>query len=111
MLVATPAIHHSDRGVQYAATAYIRRLQALGVTLSMAATPTQGEGMDGRLASIDGNSSVVTSCPAPDVQILQPFFPYRVVGKYADLIRKCPKLSLKQLLTVSLKPTLVLFVI
>ncbi len=37
LLVATPAIHHSDQGVQYAATAYVQRLQALGVTLSMAA--------------------------------------------------------------------------
>lgn len=33
----TPAIHHSDQGVQYAATAYVARLQAAGVQLSMAA--------------------------------------------------------------------------
>src|SRR6266849_1324965 len=31
-----PTIHHSDQGVQYAATAYVQRLQGLGVTLSMA---------------------------------------------------------------------------
>jgi putative transposase len=37
LVVATPAIHHSDQGVQYAATAYVERLQGLGVTLSMAA--------------------------------------------------------------------------
>jgi putative transposase len=37
LLVATPQIHHSDQGVQYAATAYIQRLQKLNVTLSMAA--------------------------------------------------------------------------
>ena len=37
LLVATPVIHHSDQGVQYAATAYVERLQGLGVTLSMAA--------------------------------------------------------------------------
>jgi putative transposase len=30
-------IHHSDQGVQYAATAYVERLQQAGVTLSMAA--------------------------------------------------------------------------
>ena len=30
-------IHHSDQGVQYAATDYVARLQQLGVTLSMAA--------------------------------------------------------------------------
>lgn len=34
---ATPEIHHSDQGVQYAATAYVARLQQLGVRLSMAA--------------------------------------------------------------------------
>jgi transposase InsO family protein len=34
---ATPEVHHSDQGVQYAATAYVERLQKLGVHLSMAA--------------------------------------------------------------------------
>src|SRR5437867_524862 len=28
--VAVPTIHHSDQGVQYAATAYVQRLQGLG---------------------------------------------------------------------------------
>jgi putative transposase len=37
LVVAVPEIHHSDQGVQYAATAYVDRLQGLGVTLSMAA--------------------------------------------------------------------------
>ena len=37
LLVATPQIHHSDQGVQYAATAYLERLQKRNVTLSMAA--------------------------------------------------------------------------
>lgn len=37
LLVATPQMHHSDQGVQYAATAYVERLQKLNVTLSMAA--------------------------------------------------------------------------
>jgi putative transposase len=37
LAVGTPTIHHSDQGVQYAATAYVQRLQALGVRLSMAA--------------------------------------------------------------------------
>jgi transposase InsO family protein len=37
LVVATPLIHHSDQGVQYAATAYVQRLQQLGVILSMAA--------------------------------------------------------------------------
>jgi putative transposase len=32
----TPEIHHSDQGVQYAATAYTGRLQATGVQISMA---------------------------------------------------------------------------
>ena len=32
-----PAIHHSDQGVQYAATAYIHTLQAHGIQISMAA--------------------------------------------------------------------------
>ena len=36
LAIAVPTIHHSDQGVQYAATAYVRRLQGLGVTLSMA---------------------------------------------------------------------------
>jgi putative transposase len=36
LVVATPEIHHSDQGVQYAATAYVERLQGLGVALSMA---------------------------------------------------------------------------
>jgi len=33
---AVPEIHHSDQGVQYAATDYVERLQTCGVTLSMA---------------------------------------------------------------------------
>jgi transposase InsO family protein len=37
LVLARPHIHHSDQGVQYAATAYVERLQNLGVTLSMAA--------------------------------------------------------------------------
>jgi putative transposase len=37
LVVATPHIHHSDQGVQYAATAYVERLQKLHVQLSMAA--------------------------------------------------------------------------
>ena len=36
LLVATPKIHHSDQGVQYAATDYVERLRKLGVRLSMA---------------------------------------------------------------------------
>jgi len=35
-----PGIHHSDQGVQYAATAYVARLEQLGVQISMA---EQGE--------------------------------------------------------------------
>jgi len=31
-----PEIHHSDQGVQYAATAYVELLQACGVAISMA---------------------------------------------------------------------------
>jgi transposase InsO family protein len=37
LVVAAPKIHHSDQGVQYAATAYVERLHKLGVQLSMAA--------------------------------------------------------------------------
>jgi putative transposase len=37
LVVAIPQIHHSDQGVQYAATAYVERLQKLAVNLSMAA--------------------------------------------------------------------------
>jgi transposase InsO family protein len=37
LVLAIPAIHHSDQGLQYAATAYVERLQKLGVRLSMAA--------------------------------------------------------------------------
>src|SRR5713226_4591437 len=33
---ATPEIHHSDQGVQYAATAYTARLQVVGTQISMA---------------------------------------------------------------------------
>lgn len=36
LLVATPAIHHSDQGVQYAATDYVNRLQRLHIQPSMA---------------------------------------------------------------------------
>jgi transposase InsO family protein len=36
LAAAIPAIHHSDQGVQYAAGAYVQRLQRLGVALSMA---------------------------------------------------------------------------
>jgi transposase InsO family protein len=32
----TPEIHHSDQGVQYAATDYVQKLQAAGVAVSMA---------------------------------------------------------------------------
>ena len=35
--MAVPGLHHSDQGLQYAASAYVERLQKLGVTLSMAA--------------------------------------------------------------------------
>jgi len=38
-----PTIHHSDQGVQYAATAYVQRLLGLGVTLSMAAVGEAAE--------------------------------------------------------------------
>jgi transposase InsO family protein len=43
LVFATPRIHHSDQGVQYAAIEYVGRLQQLGVQLSMAAVgePTQ----------------------------------------------------------------------
>jgi putative transposase len=34
---ATPQIHHSDQGVQYAATAYVERLEQVGTRISMAA--------------------------------------------------------------------------
>src|SRR5712692_6693759 len=37
LIVARPQVHHSDQGLQYAASAYVERLQGLGVTLSMAA--------------------------------------------------------------------------
>jgi putative transposase len=37
LVVAVPKFHHSDQGVQYAATAYVDRLTNLGVQLSMAA--------------------------------------------------------------------------
>jgi putative transposase len=37
LVAAMPAIHHSDQGVQYAATAYVERLRNLGVQPSMAA--------------------------------------------------------------------------
>jgi putative transposase len=37
LVVAVPELHHSDQGLQYAATAYVERLQHRGVTLSMAA--------------------------------------------------------------------------
>jgi putative transposase len=37
LAVGKPHIHHSDQGVQYAATAYVQRLQQAAVTLSMAA--------------------------------------------------------------------------
>ena len=36
LVVAVPQVHHSDQGVQYAATAYVERLQTLKVNLSMA---------------------------------------------------------------------------
>ena len=40
---ATPTLHHSDQGVQYAARAYVELLQAAGVRISMAEVgePTQ----------------------------------------------------------------------
>lgn len=37
LVVATPQIHHSDQGVQYAALGYVGRLQALAATPIMAA--------------------------------------------------------------------------
>ena len=35
--MAVPEVHHSDQGLQYAASAYVERLQKLNVNLSMAA--------------------------------------------------------------------------
>jgi len=37
LVVATPQIHHSDQGVQYAATAYVERLKSRNIQPSMAA--------------------------------------------------------------------------
>ena len=37
LVMATPELHHSDQGLQYAATAYVDRLRGLGVQASMAA--------------------------------------------------------------------------
>jgi transposase InsO family protein len=37
LVLATPQIHHSDQGVQYAATAYVDRLKQLNIQPSMAA--------------------------------------------------------------------------
>jgi transposase InsO family protein len=37
LVKSTPEIHHSDQGVQYAATGYVERLRALGAQVSMAA--------------------------------------------------------------------------
>jgi putative transposase len=37
LVVSVPHVHHSDQGVQYAATAYVERLRKLNVNLSMAA--------------------------------------------------------------------------
>jgi putative transposase len=37
LAMATPAIHHSDQGVQYAAPAYVQLLEQRGVQISMAA--------------------------------------------------------------------------
>jgi transposase InsO family protein len=46
----TPAVHHSDQGVQYAATAYVERLAGRGVAISMAAVGVPEEnGYAGRL--------------------------------------------------------------
>jgi putative transposase len=36
LAAGTPEIHHSDQGIQYAATAYVRRLLAVGAQISMA---------------------------------------------------------------------------
>lgn len=45
-----PTIHHSDQGVQYAATAYVERLTAAGAAVSMAAAGEPEEnGYAGRL--------------------------------------------------------------
>lgn len=43
LLTRRPEIHHSDQGVQYAATGYVERLEGLGIKVSMAARgqPTQ----------------------------------------------------------------------
>jgi putative transposase len=37
LVVSVPQVHHSDQGVQYAATAYVERLRKRNVNLSMAA--------------------------------------------------------------------------
>jgi len=37
LVMAIPQVHHSDQGLQYAATAYVERLHKLNVNLSMAA--------------------------------------------------------------------------
>jgi putative transposase len=38
-----PGIHHSDQGVQYAATAYVEQLTTVGAAISMAAVGTPEE--------------------------------------------------------------------
>jgi transposase InsO family protein len=42
----TPAIHHSDQGVQYAATDYVNRLQSRAIAISMAAVGEPRENGD-----------------------------------------------------------------
>lgn len=51
-----PTIHHSDQGVQYAATAYVARLAQLGTQISMA---KQGEPRQ----SLRQPTTLVCSCP------------------------------------------------
>ena len=51
--VAVPEIHHSDQGLQYAASDYVDRLVKLGVTLNMAAVGEPRENGHGERRFLD----------------------------------------------------------
>jgi hypothetical protein len=82
LVVAIPTIHHSDQGLQYAATAYVERLKKLGVQLSRLISLIMGVALllAGSLATYDSLAASRSLGTVPWLSILAPAAELKHVG-------------------------------
>jgi putative transposase len=77
----TPEIHHSDQGVQYAATAYVQRLRGCGAAISMAAVgePRENGYAERLMRTIKEEEVALTEyCDFADA--------YRQIGRFLEAV-------------------------